>query len=58
MAIETVDFVFNCILKTPHDEKRNDGGSQPDSNAYYGNTMNGRRKAFFLAVADSFSYEI
>jgi hypothetical protein len=58
MATETIDLILVCFLKPHHDKKRDDGGTQPNSNADNGNLMNGSGEPLFLFEANSFRYEI
>jgi hypothetical protein len=45
-------------LKALHDQKRNDGSRQPNSNTGHSNFVDDRRKTILLALAKSFGNEV
>ena len=58
MAAEVVDPVFNCFLKSFHNQKGNNGGTQPNANTYDCDFMNGCRKPIARFQANSSRYKI
>ena len=58
VATETVNFIFNSLLESLHDQKRNNGCRQANAYADHCNLVNGRRKSFPLLASYSFGYEI
>lgn len=52
MPAEPVYFVLDGFLKSLQDEKRYNGGRQPDADADDCNLVDRRRKAFTLLMAD------
>jgi len=58
MAAKGVNAIFYRLLKSFHNEERDDGGTQPNTQAGDSNFMNGGRKSLRPAAAYSFRYEI
>jgi len=58
MTAETIDFIFDGLLKSLHDQKCNDGSGEANAYANDRDLMDRRRKTFPLFASYSFGYEI
>ncbi len=58
MRTEAINLFLDCLLKTGHDQERDNTRSQPYGNSNNGNYIDDGRKTFLLLPADSFCDEV